>query len=738
MVYINIFIKIENIHVKYMTLDTFEAFIMNYDPTFQEKFFDEMMLAYNKLLSTELPTKLYAKVAQGVEILCGDVEIMKGHIVNGLDMPQFIEKFFILLGSDNIAVEENALSAISALATIYDLSSYYERLMPSLLQLLQTASVGSDSGEKSLISLKTRVLECIANFVALIPAQNFNTAVVPILQILLSRNNGSPIQYTDPLCADIITTCAKIATTMRLDFLPYFDLLFPAIKEMASQVIKYEMEEVPENELEGDEPQEDGEMNDGFESFRFEKNGTSYRIKFNSTAVEEKMQGCMFLRNFCDTFGKEFFKYMQESLPLVCDMLQTTYYEGLRQEASTTLTSFLKCVINHEKANCGGIFNDSTAMLADIIRRILIQLKVEEDVETITTLLDSLAETVRISYQSGGLKSAGKYNPPVVLVPLDIANNVIDELLERANESISRRDDLVAEANENEDFDEETKDELLHEMDNEDAVMINLIDSIGYLLKEHRLSLWDTFESKISPFLQSLLKREDSDTLPLNALFLYEDSIEHMLPNSKKYVQLTYELILKEIQIEKPNHVQASIYGLGVIATLHQDFIHSQPLIEKQMCELIVKYIGGCEQGGEDYIYALENAVSSLCKFLVNSTTDIKNSMTLWEVWLNHLPLVRDSEEAMIDHRVLIDLIYNKHALVTDVKNINQIVKVLLRCSINYIDPDGDEINLLDPECRGKLKEVILALPNSAQVVPTVLAQFTPEEQIKINQALSN
>lgn len=717
-----------NHHVRYMALDTIESFSLNYEPTFQEKYFDIMMVAYNKLLNIQLPVRLYAKVAVGIEILCADIDSMKNHVVDGLDFGLLIEKLFQMLSIkyiyiyiSSVYIQEAGLGAISGLASIYDFSCYYERLMPSLITLLQSTST-----EEGALPLKVRVIECIGYLVAAVPEDRFNADIVPILNILLNRNNSQPLLSTDPLISDIINTCVKIAMRMKSAFIKYFQFIYPAMITMSKQEIKYEIKEVNENEEEEEDIMED----EGKESFVFDKDGSTFKISFNSTAIEEKMQGCLFLKTFADIFEGDFFPYVEESFPIVLKMLFSGYYEGLREASARTLPTYLRCTLSHDKAV--GDFNNSGVILEQGIRGLLKQLKVEEDVTNITTELDSLAEFVRISYQSGGLKSPARYNPALLVVPLDLSREIIEDMIARAKESIERRAQYYEDAKGDEDFDEEAQQDLEEQIEDEEALMINLIDSIGYLLKEHKLNLWDVFETVINPFLESLVRITEFSSFPLNALFLYEDSIEHMLPNAKKYVDITYKLIQTNIQIEKPNYVQASIYGLGVIALYHQDYLIGR---EKDICDLIVKYINGCKNGGEDYIYAYENAVSALCKLLMNSEV-LKSNNNLWKLWLDNLPLVRDSEEAMIDHKLLMDLITQNHPII--VSNLPKVVQVLLKCTIDNIDPDGDIIVLVDPETRLKLKPTLLSLPNSAQLIQSVLSQFTPEEQNQIKNILSN
>jgi len=307
----------------------------------------------------------------------------------------------------------------------------------------------------------------------------------------------------------------------------------------------------------------------------------------------------------------------------------------------------------------------------------------------------------------------GKVKPPPELLP-----HIIQVLMNAVSMSLTRRTncfhDLKVRG-----FEPDMIQGFGEEIVNEETDLASdIVDSLGYLLKNDPQTAWPQYQAQVLPFMVGFL---DQDThgdanLTHNALCCFVDALEHG-QEDPRVAQACVPNLKKALFSSEPRLRQVAAYGLGICA--QKVVTGSNDWVEDVVRSLMrVVNVKGAKD--ESMILATENAVSALGKFYVR----MKNNDIL-KSFVEHLPLVNDELEAAFAHELLFHLVLEQGVTGFDA----HVVATCARIVQNHVHSD-EEIELCTPEVFAKLPRVMATIRGrmGQEAMHALVMSFSSEE----------
>ena len=547
------------------------------------------------------------------------------------------------------------------------------------------------------------------------------------MDCLIQTQQGN-LDPDDPQVSFLLQASARICKCLGADFQPYLPFVIPPLLQSAQ--IDPELEVT-----DADEPAADDE-DDGLESVTVNIRGQGHkRITIRTSALEEKATACNMLHTYAEELQEGFLPYVEQVASILIPLVKFQYMDDVRTAAMMAMPELLNsCIGAHNKGlpspKAGVTIPQLVGHLKDVmLETILEQLKSEPDIETLALLLEYFAEVV----ESGVDFEAARFSPPQQAATCQM-------MLMLFNESNERRKARKLELQE-EEADEEEAEEAEAEAEREEALISNLVECLGGLLRSLHSEFLPHFEQHLLAIFQQMISPEwEILTDRTAALCVFDDIIEHCsddgVGGSARYIPALLPVIMGYAADPSVDVRQAAVYGLGVLCEKAPSFLNADQL--QAITQALVRLIEDPHAFSEDNASASDNAVSALGKLCkLSASGDGKLAAAALPRWLATLPLSSDKTEALVVHRQLCDFMEASNAALLG-ENHAKLPEIL--CIFGRVldtDTCDDE---LAKRISNLLKQVHAGLPHVLQQLPghPAFAKLTDANKKSLERAISS
>ncbi|CAM9202575.1 unnamed protein product [Chrysoparadoxa australica] len=220
---------------------------------------------------------------------------------------------------------------------------------------------------------------------------------------------------------------------------------------------------------------------------------------------------------------------------------------------------------------------------------------------------------------------------------------------------------------------------LQESLEEEEEVMENLVDCLGYLMKGHGEAWFAVFDECVNPLFRQLLAKNQAASLRWNAHCAFADALEHCGAAAHAYLPLCFPAFMSGAQQDKDNRLRmVSVYGLSQCARSPQFLIK---YINRVLPLLLMLANDDAGRGG-DAVYVVENAVSALGKLCtIPELQQHVDRAKILPLWLSKLPLSEDEVEARSTNKLLCDLVEagDQHLLGQGMLNAPKVASVIAK-----------------------------------------------------------
>jgi importin-5 len=355
--------------------------------------------------------------------------------------------------------------------------------------------------------------------------------------------------------------------------------------------------------------------------------------------------------------GRHLVDYIDMILDKTMPLVIFRYSEDVRNSASFALARLLKAAV---AATADGTrpLAYAQGFLVPFTDTLIKGINGEVQPDARNSMAEALRDVLQVCAESGGKEGAsGKFKRSTVLLRGHEASEVLGLVLQAASKGIERRTAITMAFQQDQETDENDEDRLAEELADEEELMTNLVDCVGYMLKSLREESVALFDSAVGPMFAPYMAANQPATLRHNAICLFDDMIEFGGPGAQKYLGNFLPVLLRDLGGEEAWLRQACAYGIIQVALTSPESL--RPMVG-QAVPTLLGLVQSPDARDDENVLCTENCVSALGTIATHVLADAEQAQLL-ALWLGQLPLKEDEIEARVVHRQLCDLIEQGH-----------------------------------------------------------------------------
>ena len=621
---------------------------------------------------------------------------------------------FSILNTPNVhySVQEQAISAIANVARVAgeNFGNFYNGFMPAAKTIIAQAT----SAEHQ--ELRGKTMECVALIGEAVGRERFLADAKEVLEMMLTvqANAQTSSAANDPGLEYIIKASSRICRAIGDAFVPYLQYVIPGLLAKAASETDYSIVDALDTADQGSsgDAQED---DNGMSSVVLDIKGVGKkRITLNTNDVFEKEIAIRALYEYLDVLEQHMAPYVEMAAKAITPLIVYRYAPSIRDVASLMVPKLVNSLALAQSGNTKMIADSVAFMMPNLME----QLQKEVNIDVLCSTSEAVKETMRIICESGGFDESGKLKPARFSLPLAVASSVTEVLCNSANKSATRRNEALKEAQEK-GFEEEDYEQLEEELESEEELMTNFIDSCGYILKTHRAAFLPIFDAFLAVVFTPLLQPTQPTTLRHNAMCVFDDVIEHCGDGAHKYLNLMLPAALQYATDPEPYMRQAAVYGIRIAAEqAPQQFAqYAAPALN-----ILTSIVNQPDSRNEDNAEATENAIAAMgaiCKFHSGSPgVNLANALPLW---LSTLPLKEDEECAQLTAAYLCGFLQTSGQMLLggNFEHAPQAMSAITQMLVGCQGGGEDSAELTTPQTKEMLqmylKQMVSSLPSQAK-----------------------
>ena len=630
----------------------------------QEEYYSGLLSGVTSLISGNTVPAVKCCSCQVVSAIISylpeDSQAKEDIVANYLD--NVLRALVQTIQTGSLKVQADAMIALSSVALLAGekFGVYYAQLLPGIKGVL------SQPPDSTATELKIASMNCLASIAEAVGRERFAGDAMDIMRLILSDNVTSNLGELD----GVFDFSKRVCKVLQDDFLPFVPHVLPSILQAVNVDVNVKLEDVADQGLEESSSTGlDGQLT----MVQNIRGKGTFRVSANIYAYQARINALDAIDSIADSLGEKFAPFLEDCIKVVVPAISDKLHVQASITAAEASASLLHCAVKSVIINKTS-FEPVTKFLVGILTPLLVSLEragrpspPENDKDRLndTTpeqragFASAIERCMRICWYSGG----EDYNPdgtrpkPVLRPPADLVENISIVLKEACLRSTERRfhaAQVLKEAG----YEDEDVEEMTEEInEDEEALMSDLIDSIGYLIKLFGADYLPIFERVVNPFISQILHVDNNDALNCNAVCLYDDVVEHCGQGAHKYLDICFPAMIHYYKSEHALLRQAAVYGLGQVA-------QNAPEVFRPSAAGIVtdltKLLNTAEAKLEENIDATENAVSVVGR-ICSLYSDAVNTAEILPVWLQFLPLRNDEDEARYSHELLCRLVEAKN-----------------------------------------------------------------------------
>ncbi|ODQ56549.1 ARM repeat-containing protein [Saitoella complicata NRRL Y-17804] len=534
-----------------------------------------------------------------------------------------LERLLALLQSPKKYVQEQAVTTIATVADAAEAKfvKYYDAIMPLLVNVLKAPDAG-----KEYRLLRGKAMECATLIALAVGKERFAPSAQELIQVLGSIQQ-SVVEADDPQASYLIPAWGRICRVMGKEFLPYLGAVMPPLLEAAKLKPDFAV-------LQDDEEKEKYAAEDGWEFIGVQ----GQQIGIKTTVLEEKCTAVEMLVCYAAELKENFQPYVGPILnDIVIPSLKFYFHDGVRSAAAKCIPRLLDS-IKLAGADVKSVWDTVAQKITDII-------KAEPAAEMVAEFFSAWNESVEVV-------GAAAISAEQLAAFITASESQIQDY--------GKRTEARAEAAHSGDVDIEEDDDVMMEMEDDEAMLAEMSKAFHMTFKTINTAFLPHWE-RLLPYIGAFLNHPEQSSRQWGVGCI-DDLIEFCGPESLRYSSTFLEPLGKGLTDPAPEVRQASTYGVGAAAQFggeaYADF-----------CAAALPALFQCIQiaGARDdeNIYATENACAAIAKILRFNSSKVQNLDQTVVAWIQTLPIICDDEEAPYAYSFLSELIEQNHPAVT-------------------------------------------------------------------------
>jgi importin-5 len=611
-----------------------------------------------------------------------------------------------VLSTGNPSVTAQILRTISSASGVAGeaFGKFYASLMPPIKALAASHSVIGDGEEAAEVRAASMV--CLGSLVEAVSPEMFRadagSVLMPILEAakagaMAGSAAAAPGTKTDGRALRLgeaaLTAIGRIASHMGSQVAPFMELLVPTLLAAAAVDVGYNVTEVDDEDLSGrtarqaEAAKRSLKENSGgttVGSVVLEMRGVgSVRVEINTDAVTEKIQALSALLSLTRDCGTAIGPFAQVIVAAMLKEVSFKLNAGCRSLAADCIFPAISAFIDWKMESEGATAEAAMAQAAPMLATALAAVAEQASKEVTTdgaplSMTESLRALACLTLAGTSVNSHlfSKADRPLLPMPEEAASKVVFAAAAAAGMAAARIQAKAEDIASQGDTDAQALQEMREDLEDEETILSQSIDALGYTIKNARAAVLPAFEANVVPLFGPALVEAVPPVIRHAALCAFVDVCEWCGEGASRYAPQTMAAVGQGLIGSDEDVRQVCCYGVGAMA-------QSQPAVLKPFSKAAVSalttIIARPESRSEENEFATDNAISALSKVLVScGPPEGVDAGALWKGWVSALPIRSDETEAYYCHSLLVQEVEKNNPLIMgkDATNLPQVLRV--------------------------------------------------------------
>ncbi len=624
--------------------------------------------------------------------------------------PAMLEALLDLVGnSSSSAVKEEAIGAVTQLVQVLGpkFEPYCERFMLTLRHLLQNPGVDNPA------IICGRVIEAMVMIVCIARTEKYLASLPQLMEHVLIPACAA-VQLGDPIVPFLFPAIGRTATVLKSSFVPYLSMVMPPLVAALSTGKAFTLIPGGCGELSNDDGagcSNENPLSANVTTVSCEIRGLgSQRIAVNTAAMEDTKRACQTVGHIAQALGGEFSSWAGECLRRILPYMRRN--SGSTEEVRSLSCSLVPRLLASIGLGGSGSSSNAAPELFQLAIESMMEVIVEgpeggglaasgnpcssHELEPYCLCADALCSCLKLAKDTDG----------AVCLRNDEFEWIVHSLITCATQSIERMNrSLKMRSSSLNNLEDEGAVELYQDGEEEDEwerdLLVSVVDSIGWVIKDKKSLVLPIFEQTLWPFCENLLNSEPSH-LRHFALCMCVDVAEHCGPSAEPFLPRLLPILVNMLQEsgDVPELCQAATYGLAVVGDPRLrngggKCVEFEPYAVT-VISLILAQIHRQDAWEEDRAAATDNCVGGALHLLTQHEAvltragcpELQPPLIMLQL-LSWMPLRNDILEAQSTHELVLDLIDAGHPLVMTPAALPHVVQLLLAL-LSYIPTDNE------------------------------------------------
>lgn len=607
----------ENPRIRYACCHCIGQFADDLSPEFQKKFHQ----LFFQIVVPRLDDNIPRVVAHALAALTNFLESSSNEQIQ----PYFetlCQKIIHWLMNGIVYVREACLSTLSALCE--GAPDLFRSVLDQVINTVFTVLRSIDKPEHS--ELKGNAIECATIIAKVYGEETFAPYTQQLIEEMIKIQDYSLSQTgADPQKSYIIAGWQRLCLTIGNKLVPYVGKIIPNLLKLAAEPI----------------------------------NNSANVINAKTTDHERAEIAVQMINVFMDSMGVQLGDYIEQIFNYTCLVTSSYLSEDTKLAALGLLPNIVKI---HRASNPDG----NTAFAKSVVLKIWSLVDVENDPLSISEMLYFMQKV---------LKHAGK------IFTQDELMQIVAKCEEHIKKSESRKEQILDAYDTEEETQEDLELVVNADKESEDDLKLEIANVFGILFETHKQDSLGMFQHILNNHIGVSFNNDQHIKTIHYGIFLVDDSLEHIGEFLNPQTITTFlKLLLKYSLHEKLEIRQSSIFGIGLIAELLKE--NFKPYFD-EVVAIVTKAVDIPKAENDlmrGYMACKENAVSTFGKILTISWNqlDQEKLQVMVNYWINHLPILNDHKEAIIQHQSLMQALVNNYNVIlgNQMCNLKQIIKI--------------------------------------------------------------
>ncbi|KAH0646722.1 hypothetical protein KY284_034606 [Solanum tuberosum] len=601
----------EHPRVCWATIRTIGQLSTYLSPRFQEQYHQQLLRALIEVLDDVDNPRLQTRAASAIQLFSQNcsADVLKPYLHN------IVRKLVGFLQRGTAMTKEASLATLASLAisSQEDSAYLYDSLMPYLKVILETAT--NDTSR----TLLAKSMECITMAAMAVGNLAINDYVEKVTAVLISLHETQTV-IEDPMRRLLLLECGRLCKFLGADFLPYLSLVMPVA--LKSALLKNYLR-VSDN----------SDTDDSDYESMIKATAGNKKIGIRAALLEEKALACHMLCFFSTELKEGLHLWVNEVVSALVLNLTFKFSEEVRMAAVSAMPLLLNSASCAMKkgllvTGCG---QSPVQKLSDtIISSLLDALKKESKVQIQARLLEAFNESIQVPGSCLSKHQAAKFVDGISKV-LSRCSYHKTEREKRANEHTDSREQEL----------------LKEEAEQHLTICRNIGICLGTMVKKLKASFLPHFD-RFLPYVSLMWSNDRTAEERRIVVHLFRDVAEQCQEEAFRYYEDWIPLLLRIYNHKNPDVPQIVATAIGICAEFGADFLKPHT---KGILGHLKTALENPNAKHPDNIMAYEAAVSTCGKLNQFVSEGISYEYIL--LWLNHLPITCDLDEAKISHELL-------------------------------------------------------------------------------------